>query len=318
MTVGAESISQFHRAIYLTGPTGVGKTAVGVALAHRLGAEVAAMDSMSLYRGMNVGTAKPTIEERRGIPHHLIDRLDPWDAASVATYLDWAREAVQDVERRGKRVLFVGGTSLYLKALLRGLFDGPGADLERRDRLETEVDRQDGQALLDRLSRVDPTTAARLHPNDRRRIIRALEVFEATGRPISDWQQEHDQPALGVTVIALTRPRDELRDRISRRVLQMIADGLVQEVRALQAGPKPMGPVPSQAVGYREVIDLLEGRATLPRTIELIQSRTRQFAKRQMTWFRNLAEVELWPLIKDEPPELTADRLLDRCVNDRD
>ncbi|MEO6810254.1 MAG: tRNA (adenosine(37)-N6)-dimethylallyltransferase MiaA, partial [Isosphaeraceae bacterium] len=203
----------------MTGPTGVGKTAVGVALAQRLGAEVVAMDSMSLYRGMDVGTAKPTIAERQGIPHHLIDRLDPWEAASVASYRDWAREAVEDVERRGKRVLFVGGTPLYLKALLRGMFDGPGADQEHRDRLEAEADCLGNQAMLDRLSKVDPSTAARLHPNDLRRIIRALEVIEATGRPISDWQREHDRPADGVTVIALTRPRDELRDRINRRVL---------------------------------------------------------------------------------------------------
>lgn len=298
-----------RRALYLTGPTAAGKTAVGVALARRLGAEVVALDSMTLYRGMDLGTAKPTAEEMGGVPHHLIDVLDPWEAASVADYRAWALGVLAELEGRGTRALFVGGTALYLKAMLRGLFEGPAADPALRRELEAEADRVGAAELHDRLAGLDPPTAARLHPNDRRRVIRAIEVHAATGRPLSDLQVEHARPAAGARVFALERPRDELRGRIDRRVERMFADGLVEEVRALQAGPRPLGPVPAQGVGYREVIDLLAGRATFAETIPLVQARTRQFAKRQATWFRGLAEVRPWPVAADEPPEVTAGRL---------
>ncbi|MBX6313239.1 MAG: tRNA (adenosine(37)-N6)-dimethylallyltransferase MiaA [Isosphaeraceae bacterium] len=298
-----------QHAIYLTGPTASGKTAIGVALAQRLDAEVIALDSMTLYRGMDIGTAKPTLEERAGVPHHLIDVLDPWESASVAAYRAWALEAAAAIEARGRRVLFVGGTTLYLKALLRGLFEGPAADPERRRGLEEEADRLGDTALHRRLAALDPVTAARLHPNDRRRVIRALEVIAVTGRPLSALQTEHERPAEGVTVFALERPREVLHDRINRRVMQMFADGLVEEVRRLQAGPRPLHPVPAQGVGYREVLALLAGEASRDETIARIQARSRQFAKRQMTWFRGLAEVRLWPVADDEPAVVTADRL---------
>ena len=300
----------FARAVYLTGPTAAGKTAVGAALARRLGAEVVALDSMTLYRGMDIGTAKPTLAERQEVPHHLIDVLDPWESASVAQYRGWARAKAEEIEAKGRRVLFVGGTALYLKALLRGLFEGPGADPDRRRALEDEAEKNGEAALHARLAALDPATAARLHPHDRRRVVRALEVFEATGRPLSAWQTEHARRAdPAVPVFALERPRAELVDRINRRVLQMFADGLVEEVRRLQAGPQPIGPTAAQGVGYREVLDHLEGRLDEAETIERVQARTRQFAKRQMTWFRGLAEVERWPIPPDEPPERTAERL---------
>lgn len=307
----------FHRAAYLTGPTASGKTAVGVALARRLGAEVVALDSMTLYRGMDVGTAKPTLDERQGVPHHLIDVLDPWEAASVAAYRAWAAEAVAAIESRGKRVLFVGGTALYLKALLRGLFDGPGADPDLRRELEAEAARSGDAAVHARLSAVDPVSAARLHPNDRRRVVRALEVVAATGRPLSAWQTGHDRPApAGVAVFSLGRPRDDLRVRIDRRVVAMFDGGLVDEVRALTRGPRPWHPVPAQGVGYREAADLLAGRLSYAEAVERVQARTRQFAKRQGTWFRGLAEVRPCPLSGDDSPEETARRLAGRINGD--
>ena len=291
----------------------MGKTAVGVALARRLGAEVLALDSMTLYRGMDIGTAKPTLLERGGVPHHLIDVLDPWESASVADYRDRALEVVADVEARGHRALFVGGTALYLKALLRGLFEGPGADLALRKVLEEEAGRLGDPAMHDRLAGLDPPTAARLHPNDRRRVIRALEVIEATGRPLSEQQVEHEKRAPeGVQVYALERPRAELLGRIDARVEAMFAEGLVEEVRKLQAGPRPLGPVAAQGVGYREVIDLLEGRVDRLEALAMTRARTRQFAKRQATWFRGLVEVQPWPVAPDEPPEAIADRLAAR------
>jgi tRNA dimethylallyltransferase len=302
--------SSFHRAVYLTGPTAAGKTPVGVALARALDAEVIALDSMTLYRGMDIGTAKPTFEERGGITHHLIDVLDPWDAANVADFRAWAARAVAEIEARGKRVLFVGGTALYLKALLRGLFEGPGADPNMRQELEQEADRLGGTAMHARLATLDPATAARLHCHDRRRVIRALEVIAATGRPLSDLQREHDRPApRGVAVYALERPRAELHQRIDQRVHSMFAEGLIEEVRALRDGPRRLGPVPSQGVGYREVLEHLAGGAGFEETVARVQARTRQFAKRQGTWFRGLAEVRPWPVGPDESPEHTAARI---------
>lgn len=306
-----------HRAIYLTGPTASGKTAVGVALAHRLGAEVVAMDSMTLYRGMDLGTAKPTEVEREGVPHRLLDVLNPWEAASVADYRGWVIEAVRAIEARGRRVLFVGGTALYLKALLRGLFEGPGADPALRAELEEQAERLGTAALHARLAEVDPPTAARLPPADRRRIVRALEVLALTGRPLSSFQTGHKHPAEGVRVFALERPRDELRDRIDGRVRQMFAAGLLDEVERLRSGPFPLHPVPAQGVGYREAIDHLEGRLRGPEMIERTQARTRQFAKRQGTWFRGLAECRAFPVEPGEQAEATADRL-QRAIAHRD
>jgi tRNA dimethylallyltransferase len=208
---------------------------------------------------------------------------------------------------------------LYLKALLRGLFEGPGADPALREALEAEADRLGGAALHARLAAVDPAAAARLHPNDRRRVVRALEVAAATGRPLSGWQTGHDRPApAGVLVFALGRPRDELRARIDRRVVRMFEDGLVEEVRRLAGGPRPLGPVPAQGVGYKEVLDLLAGRSGLAETVARVQARTRQFAKRQATWFRGLAEVRPWPVPADEPPDETARRLAERIQVEAD
>lgn len=311
-TLGEFSVSEnpLHRAIYLTGPTASGKSSVGVHLAKMLGAEILSMDSMSLYRGMDIGTAKPTAAERGGVPHHLIDVLDPWESASVARYREWALEIVEAIEARGNRPLFVGGTALYLKALLRGLFEGPGAVAETRARLEAEADSLGSAALHARLAEVDPATAARLHPNDRRRIVRALEVFETAGRPLSELQRQHDQPApASVPVFAIELPRPILYERINRRVIEMFDAGLVEEVRRLQNGPQPIGEVAAKGVGYREVLAHLAGELDLKSTIQLIQTRTRQFAKRQGTWFRSLAEVRPIPVPPDEPPEETARRL---------
>ena len=300
----------FHRAIYLTGPTASGKTEIGVALARRLDAEVLALDSMTLYRGMDIATAKPSLAARGGILHHLIDMIDPWESASVAAYRDWAAAAAWRVEQRGKRVLFVGGTPLYLKALLRGLFTGPAADPELRMRLDREALEHGEPALHSRLAALDPGAAARLHPHDRRRIVRALEVIELTGRPISDLQTQHERPApRSVCVFALDLPRACLHDRINHRVLKFIDAGLVDEVRRLQAGSRSFSKEAAQAIGYREVIAMLAGQATLSQTIELVQARTRQFAKRQVTWFRHLEEVRSVNVSPDEGPESVADRL---------
>jgi tRNA dimethylallyltransferase len=300
----------FHRAIYLTGPTASGKTAVGVALAERLDADVIALDSMTLYRGMNIGTAKPTTEERCGIPHHLFDVLDPWESASVAEYRALARSVLYDLKSRGRRALFVGGTALYLKALLRGLFEGPSASPELRESLEQEASQRGDSILHQRLAQSDPATAARLHPHDRRRVIRALEVMAVTGRPLSELHNEHLKiTPTDVPVFALLRSREVLKTRIHKRIEQMFAGGLVEEVRILLEGPNPLAPVPAKSVGYREVVEFLRERVSLSDTVALVERRTNQFAKHQATWFRSLVEVRSWPVEVGEPPEVTAERL---------
>jgi tRNA dimethylallyltransferase len=286
----------FHKSLVLTGPTSSGKTVLGVELAERLDAEIISMDSMALYRGMDIGTAKPNAEERRRIRHHLIDVLDPWEAGSVAWWLNAAAHCVRDIENRGKQVLFVGGTPLYLKALMHGLFQGPPADLELRGRLETEARQAGSPVLWQRLAAVDPLSAARLHPNDTRRLIRALEVWELTGRPLSTWQtQWRELPAEEsgrVQVIWLDLPREELYARIDARVDRMIEAGLVEEVRALRRLPLPVSREAAQGLGYKEVFAFLDGATPLEDTVTRIQMRCRRFAKRQLTWFRHLPGCE--------------------------
>lgn len=283
---------------FLTGPTAGGKTAIGLQLAQQINAEILSLDSMALFRGMDIGTAKPSPAEQAVVPHHLIDVLDPSEDSSVANYLDLAAAAVRDIHARGKQALFVGGTPLYLKGLLRGLTSGPAPDPEFRRMVEEEVAAVGAEALHRRLRQIDPLSAARINPNDVRRMIRALEVYKSTGQPISHLQNDFDEgrDAEDCRVFALDWPRAELHDRINRRVDQMFAAGLVAEVERLLALGKPLSDTALQAVGYREVIDHLEGKCTLAAATEKVKVRTRQFAKRQCTWFRSLGECRIVPL----------------------
>ena len=301
--------------LFLTGATASGKTAVGVALARRLGAEIVSLDSMAIYRGMNIGTAKPTPEEQGGITHHLIDIASPGDEFSVADYVAVAERCVADITDRGHEAVFVGGTPLYLKALLRGIDAGPPADWPLRERL-IEWGREAGPAALhQRLAAVDPTAAARLHPSDTRRLVRALEVFERTGKTISSQQQHFSvgRPAKACRVFVLDWPRDQLYERINRRVDAMFAAGLIDEVREL-AKTVPdtvfLSRTASQAVGYREAMEVLAGRLTLPAAIERTKTRTRQFAKRQLTWFRSLSECRFIAIDDRLDADAVAERIL--------
>jgi len=277
---------------FLTGPTASGKTAVGLALARLLDAEIISMDSMALYRGMDVGTAKATADERRAAPHHLIDVVDPDADYSLAQYVSAARAAVEEVQGRGRPALFVGGTPLYLKSLLRGIFVGPAADWDLRRRLAEQAQAEAPNWLHARLAEIDPASARRLHPRDTRRLIRAIEVYEKTGQPISRLQGQFDvaRPADACRVFLLDWPRAQLLARIDARVDAMFAAGLVEEVRGLLDWKKVLSRTAGQAVGYREVIDHLAGRRSRDETIALVKTRTRQFAKRQLTWFRSLSE----------------------------
>ena len=283
---------------FLSGPTAGGKTAVGIELARRIDAEIVSLDSMAVYRGMDIGTAKPTAAERAAVPHHLLDLVETHEEYSVARYLADAEQAAQAIHARNKKVLFVGGTPLYLKALLRGIFEGPAADWDFRHDLQRLAREEGLEALHRRLAAVDPAAANKLHVQDERRLIRALEVFEKTGKPISKWQAQFDQgrTAEVCRVFVLDWPREELYERINRRVDAMFAAGLVEEVQSLLAIGKPFSRTASQAVGYREVLEHLSGARDLAATIDLVKMRTRQFAKRQLTWFRSLSECRFVPV----------------------
>jgi tRNA dimethylallyltransferase len=295
-------MSAFANALILTGPTACGKTALALDLAERIGGEILALDSMTVYRGMDIGTAKPSAAERARVPHHLIDVLDPWESLTIAWWLGRAEAVCAEVVARGKRPIFVGGTPFYLKALLHGLFDGPPVDAELRKSLESEAVRDGNAALHARLAAVDPKTATRLHPNDVRRVVRALEVFTLTGKPISDWQQTWDTPAFAdsptaappparVPAAVLELPREVLYDRINRRVDAMLAAGWLTEVQKLRELPHALSREARQALGYRELLEYLDTGGDWPKTVALIQTHTRQFAKRQLTWFRHLPSL---------------------------
>lgn len=287
--------SPFANALILTGPTGSGKSALALDLAERLNAEIVSADSMTLYRGMDIGTAKPSAAERARVPHHLIDVLNPAESANVAWWLREAGRVVGEIESRGRTALIVGGTPFYLKAIICGLFDSPPADQELRRALEEEAERSGPLALHTQLAQVDPISAGRLHPNDVRRVVRAMEVYRLTGKPLSEWQKQSwwdgQEPQFSPNqCLCLDLPRDVLYDRINARVDAMFAAGWVDEVRRLEA--MSPGREASMALGYREIGLHLNGSASLQETIDEIKMRTRQFAKRQLTWFRGLAGCE--------------------------
>lgn len=297
---------------FLAGPTACGKTAVGLELAIRLDAEIVALDSMSLYRGMDIGTAKPSREEQQRVPHHLIDVIEPHEDYSVAEYLDRAEVACREIVGRGRVPLFVGGTGLYLRSLLRGVFEGPAADWEFRRQLTEQARQRPPGWLHEELARVDAASANRLHANDERRLIRALEIYQLTGQPASQLQNQSPLPASDRPrhVYWLSPPREWLHARINKRVDQMIADGWLDEVRKLIDAPRELGRTASQALGYKELINHLHGRCTLDAAVEQIKTSTRQFAKRQHTWFRQLEECQEICITGNESAVEISDRLL--------
>jgi tRNA dimethylallyltransferase len=291
----------FHDCWFLTGATAVGKTGVGIALAQRIGDEIISLDSMAIYRGMDIGTAKPSVAERAAMPHHLLDIVDPAEDYSVAQYVDAAAGTVAEVRARGKEPLFVGGTPLYLKSLLRGLFEGPPADWQLRREIEQELAHVGQQALYDRLTQVDPVAASHIHPHDTRRLIRALEVYRATGEPISHQQLQFEEgrSAEECRVFVLRRRREELHARIEGRVDAMIDAGMVEEVRRLTSDGRQLSRTARQAVGYREVLAYMTGEYDHDEMVARITARTRRFAKRQGTWFRSLSECRFVDIAGD-------------------
>lgn len=305
---------------FLAGPTACGKSDAGIALAELMkgrsgnAVEIVSLDSMTLYRRMNIGTAKPTSEQLARVPHHLFDLLEPSQEFSVAEYLLAAESICRDIVSRRHTPLFVGGTGLYLRSLLRGVFEGPAANNELRQQLEADAQRLGTHALHERLQKLDAEAARRLHPNDLRRLVRALEVIELTGRTMSEQHREAALPAdqRPRNVYWLEPPRDWLYQQINARVEAMLSAGWVDEVRSLLNEPQPLSQTAAQALGYQELIAHIAGQLTLLEATERIQTRTRQFAKRQHTWFRNLEECIPVPITGNESADEVAQLILKR------
>lgn len=298
---------------FLTGPTASGKTSAALVLAERIGAEIISLDSMAIYRGMDIGTAKPSLEQRSQVVHHMIDILDPNESFSVAEYLARAHRIVDEIRQRGNKALFVGGTPMYLKVLLRGIFGGPAADWEFRQQVEEQIELHGKQALHRQLAMVDPVSAHKFHPNDIRRVTRALEVYHLTGEPISHQQQEFESQNKSNKkfVFQLSWPRDVLHQRIEKRVVAMFEAGLVREVQQLLESYQELGRTALQAVGYREVLEHLRGERDLDETMQQVVYHTRRFARRQETWFRGFPECQQVTMTN----EMTAEEVVDTIID---
>ena len=287
--------------IYIAGPTAAGKSSIAVEIARTLGGEIVSVDSMQVYRRMDKGTAKPTTTERASVPHHLIDIIEPSETFDAARFV----ERVEEVLRRKKRVILCGGTGLYFKALLEGLGEAPGAN----ERLRAELEDMDSAALLAELEKNDPETLSKIDRQNRRRLVRAVEVIRLTGKPFSAQRAEWTGQA-PPQFFLLQRAPEDLRQRIDTRVDQMFVDGLVAETEALLPDLQN-NRTAQQALGYKQVIEHLRGERDLPATIALVKSRTWQFARRQQTWFRKMHGAIPVGVSPSENPTVTAQRILD-------
>jgi tRNA dimethylallyltransferase len=302
--------------ILILGTTASGKGSLAFELAKNLDAEIVSIDSMKVYRRMDIGTAKPSLEQREQIKYHLIDIVEPSDSFSVGAFHEVVLQEIEQIQNRGKKIIAVGGTALYIKALLYGLFDGPGSDENVRIQLRRRIETEGSMELHRELAAVDPVAAERINPNDSKRIIRALEVYQITGKSISSFQRQwetHDvQNDNGTdhnwTIIGLQREKTDTSSRINQRVKKMILAGLVDEVKSLLDEEKPLSKQARCAIGYAEIIQYLEGRIDLLEATELIKKNTRRLAKGQRTWFKTFKNVH-W---LDIEPDETIDEILGR------
>lgn len=278
-----------QKLLVIVGPTAVGKTEISIQLAKRLNGEIISADSMQIYRGMDIGTAKPTLEEQAGTPHHMLDIVDPGQPFSVADYQSQARQKIEEIAARGRMPILAGGTGLYVRAVIDPYnFIPADTDWDLRARLRRQAEEAGLDALYQWLSEIDPVAAERIHTNDERRIIRALEVYQTTGQPLSFWEQQTDmqKPLYDLIMIGLNRPRTELYERVNQRVDLMLEQGLLAEAQDLMAKGLDENFIASQAIGYKEFFSYLRGKESLAEATEKLKQGTRRYAKRQLTWFR--------------------------------
>ncbi len=305
--------------ILILGVTASGKGRLAFDLAEFLGAEIISIDSMKVYRRMDIGTAKPPKEARQRIKYHLIDVVEPSDSFSVGAFMDAASDTVEQIKKGNKKIVAVGGTALYIKSLLYGLFDGAGTDEQVRTQLRKRAEAEGLAKLHNELMKIDSIAAERINPNDAKRIIRALEVHQLTGKPISSFQNQWQQQQIkhNWTIIGLRREKADASSRINKRVKKMISAGLVDEVKSLLDEEKPLSKQASCAIGYTEIIDHLNGQKSLEDAIESIKINSRRLAKSQRTWFKTFRDVHWLDVTEDEMPEQTLDRtrkLLDEII----
>ena len=281
------------KVVIISGPTASGKSSLGVELALALGGEIISADSMQVYRGMDVGTAKPTLEEQREIPHHLLDVVDPDEEFNAAIFRSMALPLVRKIRSKGKICLVVGGTGLYIKSLLGGLLKSPPADPRLRESLGLECENHGLTRLYERLRRLDPESAGKIHPNDRTRIIRSLEIIRLTNRRLSELSEEHafGEKALRALKLYLKVDRDRLYHRINQRSAAMVKHGLIEETKVLLSKGYSPDLKPMKSIGYRHMIKYLEGTWSVAEATCNLQRDTRRYAKRQLTWFRADPEV---------------------------
>jgi tRNA dimethylallyltransferase len=298
--------------ILILGVTASGKGALAYELARRLHGEIVSIDSMKVYRRMDIGTAKPPPDRRQQVLYHMIDVVEPSESFSVGLFLDKALPIIEQVQQQGRPVVAVGGTALYIKALLYGLFNGPGADLSIRDELRQRAQSKGLEGLYRELSEVDPEAAGRIHSHDAKRIIRALEVYRLMGEPISRLQSQFNdnKPLDDWLIIGLRRDKTEENRRMNLRVKKMMDKGLVDEVKALLSEPQPLSHQARSAIGYAEIIDHLNGQISLEEAVERIKKNTRRLAKAQRTWFKTFKRVHWLDIPLEEPPEQTVERVL--------
>lgn len=295
----------------ILGCTASGKGAVAFELARYLNGDILSIDSMKVYRRMDIGTAKPSAERCTCVKHHLVDVVEPWESFSMGRYIDTADEAIAHIKSTQRPIIAVGGTAMYIRGLLEGIFDGPPANDLIRTRLKAEAQSLGILSLHQRLTSIDPAAAARIHQNDYKRIERALEVYELTGRPISSFQEQFRSGRYRYPWILIGLRRDKLdaSHRINLRVKRMIDAGLVDEVKTLLSDPKGLSIQAGQAVGYAEIIDYLKGNISLEDAIERIKINSRHLAKSQRTWFRSFVGVNWFDIQPDDTVESVSDRI---------
>ncbi len=302
--------SRKYAFLVILGPTAVGKTEIALNLLIKIHGEIISADSRQIYKEMDIGTAKPSPVIRKEFPHHLVDIISPAQIFNAGKFKEQAEKIIKKLQKENKLPVVVGGCGLYIKALVDGLFVGPGADWDLRKKLKEEVQEKGNKSLYEKLKKIDPETASWVHPNDQRRVIRALEVYYLSGKKISSYQKEHPSPLSKIVIIGLRRERNSLYKLINERVDKMIKEGLIQEVETLLKKGYDENLPSMQGLGYRQIVEYLKEKYSKEEAIRLIKRDTRRFSKRQLTWFKKDKRI-IWLNMEDYSFSEAADKIIE-------